>query len=148
MSMKTAEDWKFKCPEQYLPIGRGIPNPTKHWIEQIQSDAYQAGVEANKAVPIKTIQETAKGIVKLLRFYSVYPNAEERQLMCIEEQIGNVINSNFQSGKKEGWKEGMLEASVIAKNKISVVNPKIQGYVRVAFDVNQAILTAIENKDK
>lgn len=149
MSMKTAEYFADEI-NRVLPL---LMEPIKastivNVVKQIQSDAYQAGVEANNA-PSKSVEEW----LKLLEFARITDRYVIEDNPYKEERI-KVINQIFQSGKKEGWKDGAKDAAEIGyKESTANANPHSRStgtmlLLSTAGIYRKAILTAIKNKEK
>lgn len=132
MSMKTNDELRLK-----FPVLDEVANAT---IDAIKSDAYQAGVES-KYVPSETVDKFIQSWL-MPAYPDTLLNVEDYKRL--KEKLTIAFNAQFQSGKKEGWKDGMENSRAII-NSISVAS------VISKMDIarcGQAILTAIENKEK
>lgn len=74
---------------------------------------------------LKSAEELATQVRDILRFYSTYPNAEVRQLECLQRRIADI--------QLNAYKAGMTEAAEIAVNG-SIRSPSIARLIISARD--------------
>lgn len=60
--------------------------------------------------------------------------------------LNTLLENQFQAGKKEGWKEGMLEARILVNKEIDYCAAPTSH--NDMLSAAQAILTSIQNKGK
>lgn len=53
---------------------------------------------------LKSAEELGVQVRDVLRFYSTYPNAEERQLICLQERIKQIQLNAYRAGMTEAVK--------------------------------------------